>query len=49
MESVTVDIFNKFQDQIRAEVKTCRLGCPLSGGLDSWWPPEGYTKPPIKG
>ena len=48
MESVTVDIFNKFQDQIGAEVKTAEeLGLPSPDDFDSWWPPEGYEPPPI--
>ena len=50
METVTVDIFNRFQDQIGAEVKTAEeLGLPTPDGFDSWWPPEGYEPPPIKG
>ncbi len=48
MESVTVDIFNRFQDQIGAEVKTAEaLGLPKPEDFDSWWPPEGYKPPPI--
>ncbi len=48
MESVTVDIFNRFQDQIGAEVKTAaELGLPAPEDFDSWWPPEGYKPPPI--
>lgn len=50
MESITVDIFNRFQDQIGAEVKTAEeLGLPAPEDFDSWWPPEGYQPPPIKG
>jgi len=50
MESVTVDIFNRFQDQIGAEVKSAaELGLPAPEDFDSWWPPEGYAPPPIKG
>ena len=50
METVTVDIFNRFKDQIGAEVKTAEeLGLPSPDGFDAWWPPEGYTPPPIKG
>ncbi len=50
MESITVDIFNRFQDQIGAEVKTAEeLGLPTPEDFDSWWPPEGYQPPPIKG
>ena len=48
METVTVDIFNRFQDQIGAEVKTAeQLGLPTPDGFDDWWPPEGYKPPPI--
>ncbi len=48
METVTVDIFNRFQDQIGAEVKTAEaLGLPTPEDFDSWWPPEGYKPPPI--
>lgn len=50
METVTVDIFNRFQDQIGAKVKTAEeLGLPSPDNFDSWWPPEGYKPPPIKG
>lgn len=49
MEAITVDIFNRFQDQIGAEVKTAEeLGLPAPADFDAWWPPEGYTPPPIK-
>lgn len=49
METVTVDIFNRFQDQIGAEVKTAQeLGLPKPEDFDAWWPPEGYTPAPIK-
>ena len=45
---ITVDTFNKFSDQIGAEVKTAEdLGLPAPEDFDSWWPPEGYTPPPI--
>ena len=50
MESITVDIFNRFQDQIGAEVKTAEeLGLPKPEDFDAWWPPKGYKPPPIKG
>jgi len=50
MESVTVDIFNRFSDQIGAKVKTAEeLGLPKPEDFDSWWPPKGYKPPPIKG
>lgn len=48
METVTTDIFNRFQDQIGAEVKTAaELGLPAPEDFESWWPPEGYTPAPI--
>ena len=48
MEAVTVDIFNKFQEDIGAEVKTAEeLGLPKPEDFDGWWPPEGYTPAPI--
>jgi hypothetical protein len=48
METVTTDIFNRFQDQIGAEVKTAaELGLPAPEDFESWWPPQGYTPPPI--
>lgn len=48
METVTTDIFNRFQDQIGAEVKTAaELGLPAPEDFEGWWPPEGYTPPPI--
>ena len=48
MESITAEIFNKFQDQIGAEVKTAaELGLPAPADFDTWWPPEGYVAPPI--
>ena len=50
METITVDIFNRHQEQIGAEVKTAaELGLPKPEDFDSWWPPQGYTPPPIKG
>ena len=46
-ETVTVDIFNKFADQIGAKVKNAEdLGLPAPADFESWWPPEGY-KPRI--
>ncbi len=48
METITVDIFNKFQDQIGAEVKTAEeLGLPKPEDFDGWWPPEGYKPAPV--
>ena len=49
METITVDIFNRFSDQIGAEVKTAaELGLPSPDEFETWWPPEGYTPAPIK-
>jgi tripartite-type tricarboxylate transporter receptor subunit TctC len=46
LETVTVDTFNKFRDQIAGDVKTAEeLGLPSPAEFDNWWPPEGY-KPP---
>lgn len=43
LETVTVDTFNKFKDQIAGDVKTAdELGLPSPADFDSWWPPEGY-------
>lgn len=43
LETVTVDTFNKFKDQIAGDVKTAdELGLPAPADFDSWWPPEGY-------
>ncbi len=48
MESITAEIFNKFQDQIGAEVKTAaELGLPAPADFDTWWPPQGYKAPPV--
>ena len=48
MESITTEIFNKFQDQIGAEVKTAsELGLPAPADFDKWWPPQGYIAPPV--
>jgi len=47
LETVTVDTFNKFSDQIGAKVKTAKeLGLPAPADFESWWPPESY-KPRI--
>ena len=49
METMTVDIFNKNADQIGADVKSAaELGMPSPEEFESWWPPQGYTPPPIK-
>lgn len=44
LEVITVDTFNKFSDQIGAEVKSAiDLGLPSPADFDSWWPPAGYS------
>lgn len=49
MEAITVEVFNKYQDQIGAEVKSAEeLGLPAPDDFDAWWPPQGYVAPPIK-
>ena len=49
MEAITTEVFNKYKDQIGAEVKTAaELGLPAPADFDTWWPPEGYVAPPIK-
>ena len=46
LEVITVDTFNKFSDQIGAEVKSAAdLGLPSPADFESWWPPEGYKAP----
>ncbi len=48
METITADIFNKNQEAIGAEVRTAaELGLPAPEDFDTWWPPQGYTPPPI--
>lgn len=43
LEVVTVDTFNKFSDQIGADVVTAQqLGLPKPADFESWWPPQGY-------
>ena len=43
LEATTVDIFNRYKDQIGAEVKTAEeLGLPAPAEFENWWPPEGY-------
>ncbi len=47
LEVVTVDTFNKFSDQIGADVVTAEeLGLPKPADFEAWWPPQGY-KPRI--
>lgn len=46
LETITVDTFNKFKDQIAGDVKTAEeLGLPTPDGFDAWWPPKGYQPP----
>ncbi|MCP5087230.1 MAG: tripartite tricarboxylate transporter substrate binding protein [Rhodobacteraceae bacterium] len=48
LEVITVDTFNKFSDQIGAEIKSAAdLGLPSPADFESWWPPEGYEPPSI--
>ena len=48
MEAITAETFNKYQDQIGAEVKTAaELGLPAPADFEAWWPPEGYVAPPV--
>ncbi len=43
MEVVTVDLFNRFADQIGSEVHSAEeLGMPDPDGFDAWWPAPGY-------
>ena len=44
LEVITVDTFNKFSDQIGAEIKSAAdLGLPSPADFEAWWPPEGYN------
>ncbi|MFV2033551.1 MAG: Bug family tripartite tricarboxylate transporter substrate binding protein [Halocynthiibacter sp.] len=44
LETITVDTFNKFSDQIGAEVKSAAdLGLPSPADFEAWWPPADYT------
>lgn len=48
LEVITVDTFNKFSDQIGAEIKSAAdLGLPSPADFEGWWPPEGYVPPTI--
>ncbi|RZV49159.1 MAG: hypothetical protein EX258_07940 [Sphingomonadaceae bacterium] len=48
MEAITAETFNKFSDQIGADVKSAaELGLPAPADFDTWWPPEDYVAPPI--
>lgn len=43
MEVVTVDLFNKYADQIGSDVISAEaLGLPTPDGFAAWWPPQGY-------
>lgn len=43
METVTVDLFNRYSDQIGADVLPAEeLGLPKPEEFADWWPPEGY-------
>jgi tripartite-type tricarboxylate transporter receptor subunit TctC len=47
-ETITVDIFNKYSDQIGQDVKSAdELGLPSPADFDKWWPPEGYKAPSV--
>lgn len=48
LETITVDTFNKYADQIGQDVKSAAdLGLPSPADFESWWPPEGYKAPSI--
>jgi tripartite-type tricarboxylate transporter receptor subunit TctC len=43
LEALTVDVFNRYKDQIGAPVKSAQeLGLPAPKDFDTWWPPKGY-------
>jgi hypothetical protein len=43
LETQTVDVFNRYKDQIGAPVKSAQeLGLPAPKDFDKWWPPQGY-------
>ncbi|WP_405404382.1 tripartite tricarboxylate transporter substrate binding protein [Paracoccus sp. Ld10] len=43
METVTVDLFNKYADQIGSDVVSAEaLGLPSPDGFAEWWPPQNY-------
>lgn len=43
LEAVTTDLFNRYQEQVGAKVKTSKeLGLPDPKDFDKWWPPQGY-------
>lgn len=46
LEVITVDTFNKFSDQIGADIKSAAdLGLPSPADFETWWPPKGYVAP----
>ncbi|WP_127143047.1 Bug family tripartite tricarboxylate transporter substrate binding protein [Pelagibacterium montanilacus] len=43
MEAVTIDLFNRYADQIGSDVISAEaLGMPSPEEFAEWWPPEGY-------
>jgi tripartite-type tricarboxylate transporter receptor subunit TctC len=43
LEAQTAELFNKYQKQVGAKVKTAKeLGLPDPKDFDKWWPPQGY-------
>ncbi len=45
LETITVDTFNKFADQIGTKVKSAaELGLPAPAEFEAWWPPKDYKR-----
>lgn len=43
MEAVTIDLFNRYADQIGSDVVSAEeLNMPAPADFAEWWPPEGY-------
>jgi tripartite-type tricarboxylate transporter receptor subunit TctC len=43
LETLTADIFNRYQSDVGAKVVSAKdLGLPSPDQFDSWWPPQGY-------
>jgi tripartite-type tricarboxylate transporter receptor subunit TctC len=43
LEAQTAELFNKYQKQVGAKVKSAKeLGLPDPKEFDKWWPPQGY-------
>lgn len=43
LETITTDLFNRYSDQIGAEVRSAdELGLPTPDTFDKWWPPKGF-------